>query len=270
MSLVRWLAIAVVLVACARPVAAPVATPAPAPVASTPVAAPVAATTLVFIDKVGIRLGEPRVLVPLPADASQGADARYKRHGPNDLYLVPLGEALADEKAKARIRLPLPVVVDESTPYRVLIEVLFTAGQIEIGEYTLHEQTLDGRSFPFHAPRSHLELSGSGPVKATLGVSVLVVSEGISIKTSGGNIAPGCGDTGPGLAVPRREGRLDLQSLASCLGKLKAADPAFVSETDATLVANPNVPFRELMDVALTIRGAREELFPVIRLGVAR
>jgi hypothetical protein len=268
----RSLPLVILLAGCARPVAAPAPAPAPAPmpapVASTPLAEPAAATTIVFIDKAGIRLAEPRVLVPLPSDPSLGADARYKRSGPNDLYLVPLGEALAEEKAKGRIRLPLSVVVEESTPYRMLIETLLTAGQSDIGEYVVHEGSLTGRSFPFLAPRA--ANVASEPPRESLGLKVLIVSGGLSIKTAFGNVAPGCSDTGPGLAIPRREARLDLVLLASCLGRVRAANPSFASEREVMLVANPEIPFRDLMDVALTVAGPNRELFSSIGLGVAR
>src|SRR5271165_6756869 len=45
---------------------------------------------------------------------------------------------------------------------------------------------------------------GSGaraPTTPTLGLTVIVVPEGFSLKARGGNVAPGCSDTGPGLAV---------------------------------------------------------------------
>src|SRR5579872_2645382 len=37
------------------------------------------------------------------------------------------------------------------------------------------------------------------PTTPTLGLTVIVVGEGFSVKARGGNVAPGCNDTGPGL-----------------------------------------------------------------------
>src|SRR5438874_3261096 len=41
------------------------------------------------------------------------------------------------------------------------------------------------------------------PKMETLGLTVLVVPDGFSVKARGGNVAPGCSDTGSGLAVPK-------------------------------------------------------------------
>jgi biopolymer transport protein ExbD len=91
---------------------------------------------------------EPIVLVPSRDQLAQsGVDARYKRSGPNDLYIVPLANALAHaretDKAVRTAKNLDPssseaiIVADASTPYRLLVEVLFTLGQSEFGKYHL-------------------------------------------------------------------------------------------------------------------------------------
>ena len=79
--------------------------------------------------------------------AQSGVDARYKRSGPNDLYIVPLANALrsareTDKRVRAAKGLDTStsegiIVADSTTPYRLLIEVLFTLGQSEYGKYHL-------------------------------------------------------------------------------------------------------------------------------------
>jgi biopolymer transport protein ExbD len=79
--------------------------------------------------------------------AQTGVGARYKRSGPNDLYIVPLGNALqAARKTDVAIRRAKKedtssseaiIIADKTTPYRLLIEVLFTLGQNEFGKYHL-------------------------------------------------------------------------------------------------------------------------------------
>src|SRR5262245_43549151 len=54
-----------------------------------------------------------------------------------------------------------------------------------------------------------------------LNLTVLVATEGFSIKASGGNVAPGCGGLGPGLAISMRGGKYDYDSLTECATKLK-------------------------------------------------
>jgi biopolymer transport protein ExbD len=74
-------------------------------------------------------------------------DAKYKRSGPNDLFIVPLANALSHaretDKAVRAVKGLDPssseamIVADETTPYRLLVEVFFTLGQSEFGKYHL-------------------------------------------------------------------------------------------------------------------------------------
>src|SRR5262245_52083875 len=106
---------------------------------------------VVIVSKTQILVGEnPEPIVLLPSRdqlAQSGVDARYKRGGPNDLYIVPLANALSsaretDKKVRAAKGLDTGtseaiIVSDGTTPYRLLIEVLFTLGQSEFGKYHL-------------------------------------------------------------------------------------------------------------------------------------
>jgi biopolymer transport protein ExbD len=104
---------------------------------------------LVTISKTQILVGDDKVLT-LPGReslAQAGVDARYKRGGPNDLFIVPLGNALmAARKTDVAVRKAKGldpssseaiIIADKNTPYRLLIEVLFTLGQSEYGKYHL-------------------------------------------------------------------------------------------------------------------------------------
>ena len=108
--------------------------------------------TVVVISKSQILVGEdPNPVVILPAReqvAQSGVDVKYKRSGPNDMYIVPLANALqhARENDKAirtakKLDPKAPseaiIVADMTTPYRLLIEVLVTLGQSEFGKYHL-------------------------------------------------------------------------------------------------------------------------------------
>lgn len=112
---------------------------------------------VVMISKTQILLGEdPNPLVLLPSReqlVQTGVDAKYKRSGPTDLYIVPLANALSnaremDKAIRAAKGLDPStseaiVVADATTPYRLLIEVLFTLGQSEFGKY--HLMVLSGK-----------------------------------------------------------------------------------------------------------------------------
>jgi biopolymer transport protein ExbD len=112
---------------------------------------------VVVVSKSQILVGDdPSPVLTLPDRqqlAQGGVDARYKRSGANDLYIVPLANALAAarnvDKAvrEARGEAPAPseavLVADATTPYRLLVEVLFTLGQSEFGRE--HLLVLRGR-----------------------------------------------------------------------------------------------------------------------------
>lgn len=111
---------------------------------------------LVTVSKTQILVGNNKVLT-LPGReslAQTGVGAQEKRSGPNDLYIVKLGNALqAARKIDRKVReakgldaatSEAMIVADGTTPYRLLIEVLFTLGQSEFGKY--HLMVMQGKS----------------------------------------------------------------------------------------------------------------------------
>ncbi len=106
---------------------------------------------ILVISKSAILLGEEGApvirLPPREQLAQQGLDARHKRSGPNDLYIVPLANRLRnarklDKAVRAAKGLDPKtseaiIIADKSTPYRLLLEVLYTLGQSEFGKYHL-------------------------------------------------------------------------------------------------------------------------------------
>jgi biopolymer transport protein ExbD len=110
------------------------------------------------LSKTQILLGDRKVL-ELPGRESMaqtGVGAAEKRNGPNDLYIVKLGNALQsarrlDRKVRETKGLDPStsdaiVIADGTTPYRLLIEVLFTLGQNEFGKY--HLMVMQGKEIP--------------------------------------------------------------------------------------------------------------------------
>lgn len=104
---------------------------------------------VVTVSKTQILVGDNRVL-KLPNRESMvqtGVGASNKRNGPNDLYITPLGNALAkarktdkilrQKKGKDPGTSEAIIIADGTTPYRLLIEVMFTLGQNEFGKYHL-------------------------------------------------------------------------------------------------------------------------------------
>ena len=113
----------------------------------------------VTISKSQILVGDQKIL-SLPGRESQaqtGVGAQHKRGGPNDLYIVPLGNVMqAARRTDAALRKAKGldpstseaiIIADRGTPYRLFIEVLFTLGQSEFGKYHLmviQSKTLGG------------------------------------------------------------------------------------------------------------------------------
>ena len=107
------------------------------------------------------------------------------------------------------------------------------------------------------------------PTTPVLGLTILIVNEGFSVKARGGNVAPGCSDTGGGIAVPKKDGAYDFEGLRACVSHVKGT---FQDERDATVTANPGVPYQTLVATLDAIRNDKDgkELFPDVSLGVAR
>lgn len=112
--------------------------------------------------------------------------------------------------------------------------------------------------------------------KQALNLTILVVPDGFSLKASGGNVAPGCNDQGPGLAVGKTtiEGKTDYDypSLNKCVQKLKNLNADFKEESSVTISANPNIPYQVVISTIDAVRKAEngEELFPDVNFGLAR
>ena len=113
---------------------------------------------VVTVSKSQIMVGDKKVL-ELPGRESLAqtwVGANEKRSGPNDVYIVKLGNALQsarklDRKVREAKGLDPAtseaiIVADGSTPYRLLIEVLFTLGQTEFGKY--HLMVMQGKDIP--------------------------------------------------------------------------------------------------------------------------
>ncbi|APS00828.1 adventurous gliding motility protein [Pajaroellobacter abortibovis] len=84
---------------------------------------------------------------PLPANRTLGVEAKYKRNGPNDLYIVPLANSLQSWRERDKqVRIATGkdpssseaiIIADATTPYRLLTELLFTLGQTEFAKFHL-------------------------------------------------------------------------------------------------------------------------------------
>jgi len=104
---------------------------------------------IVTLSKTQILLDDTQVL-RLPSRESMvqtGVGANNKRNGPNDLYITPLGNALSRAREADKVVRQTKgrdagyseaiIIADDTIPYRLLMEVLFTLGQNEFARYHL-------------------------------------------------------------------------------------------------------------------------------------
>lgn len=167
----------------------PIRAPAEAPL-------PDASTPVVVISRTALSLGSTRILGLADRDtvARLGCPVESKRSGPNDLYVTPLANALGEARKADRARRAdagldagpsdLVIVADATTPYRLLVEVVFTAGQSDFARLFFVATTSQGlRAFRSELPSSTQEALrrvSAGPTgTATIG----------DVRLSGGAVA---------------------------------------------------------------------------------
>jgi biopolymer transport protein TolR len=104
-----------------------------------------------------------------------------------------------------------------------------------------------------------------------LNLTALITGEGISLKTSSGNIATGCGSIGSGVTVPKSNNRQNYPEITRCVRELKRQNERFAEETQVTLTANPDIDYQVVVSVIDALRKDNEgPLFPDVHFGVAR
>ncbi|HEY2512805.1 MAG TPA: biopolymer transporter ExbD [Polyangiaceae bacterium] len=107
----------------------------------------------------------------------------------------------------------------------------------------------------------------------SLGLTVIVVPDGFSVKAKGGSIAPGCHDIGSGITIPRSGNDYDYKALNTCVGTIKREAPEEVrDETNVTISANPNIPYQVVVSTIDAVRkdDNGQELFPDVQFGLSR
>lgn len=229
---------------------------------------------VVVVTKKELRVPANGLVIPVPADQVHGFDGMLKRSGRNDLYVVKLGDTLQWIHQQLGAT-SVALMVDRDTTYRLLTEVLFTAGQSEYSRFFLAErQGKDVAWVHQDPPRAgqaspcYAQMLGQRAAdKPHLCPTVLVVGDGYSVKARGGNVAPGCQDTGPGIALPKlATGAYDTGGLRQCLARLKAAAPDFADENEVTMTASADVTIGAVYDAI----DAAIAVFPEVKFGVAR
>jgi biopolymer transport protein TolR len=124
-------------------------------------------------------------------------------------------------------------------------------------------------------------IGGSNKVRSeisskALNLSAFITGQGVVLKTSGGNIAPGCGTgagatIGAGVTVPKKGDEYDLVSLTACAKQIKNVSPDYQEEMQVTITANPGIDYKTVINVMDSLRkSGDQDLFPEAHFGVAR
>lgn len=105
-----------------------------------------------------------------------------------------------------------------------------------------------------------------------LNLTIFIVNEGFSLKASGGNIAPGCMSPGPGITIPKKDGKYDYEALTACAARLKSASPEYQDENQVYLTANPGTDYQVLIEVMDAVRATPQGdvLFDNVNFKVTR
>jgi biopolymer transport protein ExbD len=111
-----------------------------------------------------------------------------------------------------------------------------------------------------------------------LSLTLLLTSDGISLKTADGNIAPGCDAVGPGVTIPAK-GRgadgdpvYDYAALSACATKLKGLSKGASGESQVRIAASNGISYRRVIDCIDSVRvgPSGEPLFPEVLFAVPR
>ena len=222
-------------------------------------------------DDVQVVLSKTRLLVdgaevmsiPTPADgAASGLGPKFKP-------VTPLQKAIEAHLARsdaAAVDAAAVVLADGGTPYRVVVDALFTLGQAGVTKYHLLVITNEKTAAMKAAATlpTIVMHAGSTPLR----LSLVVEADGASFVTATGVLGTGCTAGASGVTVPRLAGVLDVDGMRRCAQKLKssAADETFV-----TIAATSATPYAEIIATMDAVRtDGHVELFPDVMFGAPR
>jgi biopolymer transport protein ExbD len=118
-------------------------------------------------------------------------------------------------------------------------------------------------------------LGGSGTRakdKQTLNLTMLIVSDGVSLKAAGGQIATGCQGPGGGITIPKKGADYDWDGLKACVKNLKDQSPDYKDETNVQIIADPGTEYQYVINAMDAVRATDEgdPLFPDVNFAVAK
>lgn len=111
------------------------------------------------------------------------------------------------------------------------------------------------------------------PSQKALNLAAFVVSGGITLKTSGGQLDTGCDPErfGSGITIPKRGADYDFRALTDCARKIKNFREDFKDEVQVTITANPDIGYGTIIGTMDALRSdGQEDLFPEVHFGAVK
>ncbi len=113
--------------------------------------------------------------------------------------------------------------------------------------------------------------SSDGHVMQSLNLSMVLTSQGLSLKTAAFALGPGCEAGGSGYTIPIQGESYDWAAVKACAKKLKDASPDYKEETAVTILADPGIPYSTIVASMDAVRESGDEtLFPDVQFGLPR
>jgi biopolymer transport protein ExbD len=279
----RFVSIVLLLAACRTPsqradaAVASTASVAPTAIASAHLVADAAEAggAVVIVSKHAIVVDDTPILT-----LSGGIDAKYTKRG-DDAYVVPLALELDKirERDKAlRVAQSLPLapseatlIVDKSTPYRIVAPVLYTLSQTGFGRYHFMVLRDANEKQPAAAKPRHpaFSLPPIAAIESRLGFSVRIDANGFTLRAASDGIAPGCNHVGSGVTLPKRDSAYDFEALTTCARAIRTATS--VGDSDVVLAPDMDVEYEAIIQTMDALsKDDAGPLFPDARFATTR
>jgi hypothetical protein len=256
---------------------------------------PVDAPIKIVIDSSHVTIvGDPYPVanIPPPEEHVIGLYSSDKFRGRGDLYITPLAQALDGARDAVDAGVPnwdaiprdafdakhsVVVIADRKTPYRIMMEVLFTAGQSELSSSYIAVRSggavrtlkLSGHSGMRHVAmfggkKPGMFVSGMIDGLAFGKLSVRLYTDGISVALDGKELGKGCDGPGVGPAIARvHDAPYDFAALHACAKK--AHDSVKEPDSDVSIGGADDISLGDFLAAADAVHGdSNDPLYDVV------
>jgi biopolymer transport protein ExbD len=189
---------------------------------------------------------EPPIAVRAEESASWPQPSKERQIHVVDANVTLDGQPIATTELAVRLsnRDRVFVTSDGATPFGNLNRVF--------SELLAANKLMVGVTFAGAVQQLELEKQGFYNESEEPTLLIVVVRDGISLKGPGGNVASGCQEPGPGLAIPRKEQEQNYEAMAACVRRLET----LAGIARYRLMADTSIPFSEVNSVVTALSSA--------------